>query len=414
LNALGLAANLRAAISVVPGLAPVAAGEVGGFWNEDMEPTFAAGGLCLSCHTTAQTKNTTGQKSDGTTATVALVKADFQASAHGYAGPVGSFTNDASGKTFGTVCVKCHNSDATPDYQNGTYQFQLHTSADRRLRAPMGGTPGDNAEEKFCFRCHSQTVDPIGGATKSAVGLDYYGVATMWGPAEGVYQAFTGQPALPTSTTNAVYFKPTAQENPSAPMPGGPITDTGTTFATNALFLRDAGATAPVEPMPNVYQLASGTYDTTTLRLRPMTPQMGATTETVTVNTVNAAGVTYERMAQFVSPPIAVSFTWNTGATLTLAMRAIESNANNNCNLRFRVYRWAVADTGTALTAITDGAEIPAALVTDGSTFNANTTTAVTFAVGDKIVIEIESRKNSPRIRAPARTHGAAGPRTPG
>ena len=425
-NTLGLAGNLRSGIGNVPGAVPTAPGEAGGYWSEDQETAFAAGGLCLSCHTTAQVKDTTSQKTDGTTGTLALNKADFVASAHGYAGPQGSFANDPSGKTFGTVCVKCHNSDAAPNYQNGTYQFALHTSADRRLRAPLGGTASDNAEEKFCFRCHSNTTDSIGGTVKTAAGKDYYGATAMLAPAENLYQAFTGRPALPTSTVNTLYFKPSTQELPAEPMPNGPIVDTGTTFTTNALFLRDSAAVAPVEPMPNVpqlnsastttttttlyiknasevaaepmpnaYLLASGTYDTSTYRMRMMTPQIGSAVESTVVNTTASSGVKYEHLVQVISPALASSYSLSSGQTITLNLRAVESNSNNNCYVRAQVYKWTAGDSGVTLTSVANSNSEISTSVGSRST-SLTTSSSSTFAAGDRFMIEVEIYKSTP------------------
>ncbi|MBW2734625.1 MAG: calcium-binding EGF-like domain-containing protein, partial [Deltaproteobacteria bacterium] len=193
-NTAGRAANLRSRI----GSAPVSGqppDDSSGFYSEnDADSTFAAGGICLSCHSNTQSKNTTDQQSDGTTSTAAMDSAGFFASAHAY-NVSGQFNQDLS--TFNVPCTKCHNSDTATQYQTGTNRFALHTSVDRRLRATLGmSSPTDPLEEDFCYRCHHSTSDstPGGGPTKSTAGMDYYGTASMTSAAEGIFGLFSGSP----------------------------------------------------------------------------------------------------------------------------------------------------------------------------------------------------------------------------
>ncbi|MEK6606517.1 MAG: cytochrome c3 family protein, partial [Myxococcota bacterium] len=275
-NSIGRAANLRSRIAnaSVPGQPPNDSS--GYYWNKDRESTFAAGGICLSCHTNAQTKNTTDQKSDGTTQTAALVAADFQASAHGFAvggtAPTTQFTTDSS--SYAVACVKCHASDDATTKQNGTYQFMLHSSVDRRLRFPMGMTsPVDAMEEDFCFRCHHTVGDssPGGGPAKGTANQDYYGVQAMSASAQALYGM------LGTSSTRTLYLKSAADENPSL-------------------------------SQPNAYQ-NTGTYDgDTTYVRRFMSPAAGTTEESIAKAILLSAISPAYRFVQFVSPPIATGF----------------------------------------------------------------------------------------------------------
>lgn len=198
-NTLGVGANLRTRIGTGPPTgnppAPSAPGDAspGYYANRDYESTYAAGGICLSCHLSAQTKNTADQKSDGTTSTPAIVstKADYDNAAHAYASVQGSFSGPSA---FNVSCVKCHSDGTSTSYQNGTYTFTLHASANRRLLNPLSGATVDPLEESFCYRCHSLTsdVNPGGGPAKSTANRDYYNAADMAARTERLFAVLTG------------------------------------------------------------------------------------------------------------------------------------------------------------------------------------------------------------------------------
>ncbi len=130
------------------------------------------GGICLSCHTSTQSKGYT--QPDATTQTPAMSKTDYDAatSAHNYNAPS---TYSTDGSTFNANCVKCHNDNMTKSYQNSTDKFGTHNSDYRRIEAPLGvASPTDPLEEKFCYQCHSSTSNPNAGSNQ-----DYYGVKSM-------------------------------------------------------------------------------------------------------------------------------------------------------------------------------------------------------------------------------------------
>ncbi|MBI5467373.1 MAG: hypothetical protein HY975_04150, partial [Candidatus Kerfeldbacteria bacterium] len=160
------ARNLRADIttSVVQGNANV-------LLNSDYRST-GTGGICLSCHTSVQTKSFT--QKDGTTQTPALVKTEFDAATvtHNY-NVSSTFTTD--GSLFNANCVKCHNDNMTKSYQNSTNKFSVHDGDYRSILSEAGiALPTDPLEEKFCFKCHSTTSNPYAGTNK-----DYYNVKAM-------------------------------------------------------------------------------------------------------------------------------------------------------------------------------------------------------------------------------------------
>jgi hypothetical protein len=160
------AKNLRADIT-----SSVVQGDNTVLLNSDYQST-GTGGICLSCHTSAQTKGYT--QPDGTTQTPALSKTDYDAAttAHNYNAPS---TFSADGSTFNANCVKCHNDNMTKSYQNSTDKFSTHNSDYRRIEAPLGiASPADPLEEKFCYQCHSSTSNPNAGSNQ-----DYYGVKSM-------------------------------------------------------------------------------------------------------------------------------------------------------------------------------------------------------------------------------------------
>lgn len=204
-NTLGVGANLRTRITTGPPTGnpppPSAPGDAspGYYSNRDHDAGFTSGGVCLSCHINAQAKNSADQKSDGSTQTRAVVSSvgNFAASAHAFGVP-GSITSGSS--AFTVACVKCHSDGTLTTYQNGTYRFTLHASANRRLLNPLGiSSPGDPLEENFCFRCHSRTSDttPGGGPAKGTANRDYYNQVAMSGQAELIFNEFTNAASYP-------------------------------------------------------------------------------------------------------------------------------------------------------------------------------------------------------------------------
>ena len=207
-NTLGRGANLRSRIATGPPTAATgtnlnaAPGDVAGSYysNKDADATFNNGGVCLSCHLNAQTKNVTDQKTytgdPGQTAAIVSAAASFPASAHGFT-VGGQIANGSS--AFSVACAKCHG-ETTTTYQNGTYRFDVHTSANRRMLQTLGiTTPVDPLEENFCWRCHSRTTDttPGGGPVKGVANRDYYNQVAMSAQSESVFNQFTNTAAYP-------------------------------------------------------------------------------------------------------------------------------------------------------------------------------------------------------------------------
>jgi hypothetical protein len=160
------AKNLRADIT-----SSISQGDANVLANYDYTSS-GAGGVCLSCHTSAQTKSYTHP--DGSTETVVINKTDFDAAtgSHNYA-VTSTFNTD--GSTFNATCVKCHNDEMNKSYQNSTYKFGTHDSNYPRFLDPLGlVSPTAPLEEDFCFRCHSTTNNPNAGSNQ-----DYYGVQPM-------------------------------------------------------------------------------------------------------------------------------------------------------------------------------------------------------------------------------------------
>ncbi len=403
-NTLGRGANLRSRIASGPpaGNPPAnsAPGDTtpGFYTNREYDAAFASKGLCLNCHVNVQNKSSADQLADGTTVTPAINAANYAASRHTFT-VAGQFTNGNS--AFTVDCVKCHNDGSTTAQQNGTNRFALHASADRSLRAPLGQTaPHDAAEEDFCFRCHHKTTDttPGGGPAKTTTLKDYYNVATMSSAAESVYGQFQyGRTTTTVSSTNQLYFKPLAAEAAAEPMPAAQSTDAVvSTVSSNTLYLRSAtDGPAPSGTMPTAFQLASGTYaGTTTLQQRSMMPTAGTTQETITQTTNTSSR--YYHLAQFLSPPIATAATIAAGASLTLNVRVQESSANMNLFARYALYRWTAANAlGTTLEPVAQYAtEAPTTAGNWAIAFTTNT--AATFAVGDKLFLEVEYYTNAP------------------
>lgn len=395
------AMNLRTAIST-------ASTSASNYTNSDYINSGTYG-ICITCHNAELTKDNNAsprvKAETGSTKTVAVTGANYSASAHQYNAAT---TMKTGGATFNANCSKCHNAkngEGTVTFQNVVdasrpRQFGTHDSTAKRLVSALGGTLVEDYEEQFCYRCHSYLADAIGGTKKPAANNDWYGVVTtMTAASQDTYTSMqsgtAGQPAGSTTTTNTLYFKPSAQETPAEPMPNVQSADT-TSYANNTLYIRNSSQATPAEPMPNAYILNSGTYDITTYRGRLMNQTQGSAIETPT-QVATANGVTaYDREGQFISDPLVSGFIWNAAtAGMQLIMRNVESNAGANCNLRWAGYQWLSTDAqGTQFENTTDGAEFPIAVA--NTTYAITTDTAVTFASGDKVVIEAEVRENAP------------------
>lgn len=166
--------------------ATVVASTTAGFTRKDFDNGLTNGGICTSCHLNQQTKNTANQKSDGTTVTPVVTKANFAVSMHNYSTNTNVF---GDGSQMNANCSKCHdaqNGEASPKTNIGT-----HDNTARRLLGALGGTGTDAYEEQFCYRCHSVTADPIPGTKKAANGKDWYGVASMTSASENIFQAIS-------------------------------------------------------------------------------------------------------------------------------------------------------------------------------------------------------------------------------
>ena len=204
-NTLGVAANLRVANSIVPhkGDTPYDAvtNQSGTYVNTDFLPGTGGsdngqyGGICISCHNNAQTKNLTNQKYASpfiNTTTMVVTQAQFTGSMHNYS--TTSTFNTGSSK-FVANCTKCHSDSMSENRQIQPKTFGLHMSATRDLFGTLGAvTYNDAREDRLCFGCHSQAGDPIGGggtAVKTVSGKDWYGSRTMRSTAYDTFQSFT-------------------------------------------------------------------------------------------------------------------------------------------------------------------------------------------------------------------------------
>ncbi len=174
----GRAYNLRTGVGTVP-----LVNDTTTYTNTDFRGDLASGGICLSCHTNVQMKNTTKRKDDGSTRTPSWNISQFSVSAHNYT--VSSTFSD--GSTFNANCVKCHNDSLTKDNQTSTYTFGLHDSSYRRMLSSLGLTGAtDPLEEQFCYRCHTSDT-----SVKPA-NRDYYNATNMTTAAQGIAGVFAG------------------------------------------------------------------------------------------------------------------------------------------------------------------------------------------------------------------------------
>jgi hypothetical protein len=179
------ARNLRVDITT-----PVVQGDNTVLSNTDYMTT-GTGGICLSCHTSSQSKGYT--QPDGTTETPVITRTDYDAATNTHNYQVPSTFSGPS--TFNANCVKCHNDNMTKSYQTSTDKFSVHNSDYRRILAELGlASPADPHEEDFCFQCHSTTSNPNAGTNQ-----DYYGVQTMSDTALAIESLFGYTYSHPTT-----------------------------------------------------------------------------------------------------------------------------------------------------------------------------------------------------------------------
>lgn len=362
-NSTGRSYNLRTDITVTPT-------STTGYTNSDYVNS-GNGGICITCHKTARTKDTSRRRQDpGVTVTPVITLATYSASSHQYMVSA-KFMSDNS--TVNGDCSKCHNAllGETSVFANATsvYQFGNHNSGVRRLQGSLDAAGGETAEEQICYRCHSHSTDadPGGGPPKAVDGKDYYGVAGMVASTEGIFQANKfWRSASATSSTNKLFFKPAGAETPSENMPN-PTTNDG-----------DLGDT-----------FAGGTYV-----VRSMSPWATTTPYTTDIKsqTTNLANTRYWKMAKFVSPLIASATTVPAG-TWTINIYSRESSTNQNAYVRYMVYKWNVGGADAkGTTIIAKGTYATELATTSAPGVNrqiAINVPATTFSANEKIVVDL-------------------------
>lgn len=363
-NGLGRGANLRTAIGTVP-----TAGS--GYTNTDF--LKSGGGICISCHTNARTKDSKRRRTEpnGTT-TPQITLANYSGSGHQY-NVSARFMSDGS-VVYGN-CSKCHNalSGETSVFLNATstYQFGNHNSGIRRLQGSLDAAGGETAEEQICYRCHStiSDSDPGGGPAKTVADRDFYGVAPMSAASQGIFAVNRDfRPAAATSTTNRLFFKPAAAEVPGAPQPDTPANDS------------DFGDA-----------FTGGSYV-----IRAMSPW--ATTAAYETKSQDTArdDLSYWKMAKFVSPALAAPATVPAGSWV-INLYSRESHNYQNARIRYKVYTWTAAD-GYGTTLI-DRTTYPTELATTSAPGAirqiAVTLGTVTLAAGQKLVVDLTLQTTS-------------------
>lgn len=181
-----LAANLRADLGASP------ASGVAYDWSD-----AANAGVCTSCHgTNSLPKAGAAEKlADGRAQTPTVGNADYDASAHKYAVP-STFASDAT-PAFSASCSKCHTDEQARDFQNSSFTFGVHWSANQHILSALGGANGGALQQSHCYRCHAETSDFVAnggalvGTAKPVAGRDWYDAADMTSAGtEKVYKQF--------------------------------------------------------------------------------------------------------------------------------------------------------------------------------------------------------------------------------
>jgi hypothetical protein len=224
----GRGKNLRTDITLAPTTAA-------NFTNSDFV-NAGTGGICLSCHTSPLAKGY--PQPDGTTASgtpaipyTGAGAAIYNGSPHGTYAAASSFS-DSGTSAFAANCSKCHNDTMSPKSgvlaQSGPFAFGNHDSILRQILDPLGlASPSDPLGDAFCYRCHSLTIDVVGGTRKPVAGRDWYNAAGMSSGSEGIYQLFASKANRHVAT--------------GAPGPHHPIE--GTAAGWNAGATRHVGCT---------------------------------------------------------------------------------------------------------------------------------------------------------------------------
>jgi predicted CXXCH cytochrome family protein len=329
-------------------------------------PNTAGNGICMTCHSLALDKDTTDQKYEANSSHTPTLSADaFGASAHTY-DATSTFTDDS---TFRADCSKCHDSEidgggmergaSTTGFQTSTYKFSVHYSAARRILGAMGVAVSDPpAEENVCYACHSTSSDGL----KIVADHDWYNVIGMSTVSQGIFALIDGASAGPTTASNTLYLRPTADGIPS-------------------------------EPMPNAHQTGD-TFQGGTWGGRLMAPGASAVAyETYNVATTNTTGQLNWRGVTFTSAPVTQTVTLGAG-NWTINVWAREGSANQNAFVRYMIYKWDANDTiGTTIVAAgLDTAELPTTAAPGVLRTITVAGSTVTLDPGDKISVDLEIR----------------------
>lgn len=355
----GSAGNLRMSI-----LSSVTVSK--GYTNRDFFKT-GSGGICISCHNAELYKDTGNvrvKNETSSTKTPAIVLNNYTGSAHEYA--INSIMKRDS-KIFYSDCTKCHNSRKGEVAQFSSMTTATHDSGATRIYASLGTDPTTGIDALFCYRCHSNAADAIGGTKKPVDGKDYYNVASMNAASEDIW----------TVTNN--------------------VGTTYTTTASSTLYLRNSNTINVVPPAtePSAYQYSSGTYTTNTFtgNQEDMAPAVGATGTTTVIST-GATAARYNRGIQFVSPQIDNTVTIASGSTFTLTLNEVRVAGTSTDYTRFTVYKW----DGTTATPLNTTAApnnyaqnataIPTTAANRVTTFTTNS--AVTLNPGEALICDVE------------------------
>ncbi|MBT1075384.1 CxxxxCH/CxxCH domain c-type cytochrome [Geobacter grbiciae] len=336
-----------------------------GYSNRDFFKT-GSGGICVSCHNSELFKDTGNvrvKSEANSTKTAAIVLNNYTGSAHEYA--ISSVMKRDS-KVFYSDCTKCHNGRRNEVAVFSGMTTAVHDRDVRRIYASLGTNQTDGIDALFCYRCHSNATDAIGGTKKPTANKDYYATAAMTAASQDIWTVFSGV----GSTTY-------------------------TTTASSTLYLRDTGAINAVPPAtePTAYQYSSGTYATNTFTQEDMAPTSGTINATTVISTGNTAA-RYDRGIQFISPQIDNTVTIASGSTFTLTIREYRSFGTTSDYTRFTVYKWDGA-TATPLNAnaapnnfVQDTVAIPTTATNNALAFTTNS--AVTLNPGDALICEVE------------------------
>jgi hypothetical protein len=141
-------------------------------------------------------------------------------------------------------------------------------------------------------------------------------------------------------------------------------------------------------------------YNTTTYRNTALNLARGTASPSNRNSNTTAGLVGWDRVSQFVTPPLVTPFTLRSGSAVNLNVRTSQTNPGNGCFVQFAAYRWTSGDTqGETIGVLANGeassgVSIPMPTSAGLQTLTLVVPADVSFAPNDKLLVEVQVYKN--------------------